>query len=132
MSSNIQVPSSKLQVPKHSVMVFGVFDGLHDGHKAFLNFVSGKGEIVVVVARDLAVRRLKNKTPKNSQEERCKMIREFMPDATVILGDEDQGSYDVVKSQKPDMIVLGFDQHRLGEDLAEKFPEMQLVWSIKL
>ena len=112
-----------------TVMVFGVFDGLHEGHKAFLNFAKEHGQLVVVVARDSVVQKLKNKTPKNSQEKRREVIREFLPDAIVVLGDEEQGSYEVIKTYKPDMIVLGFDQQVLAEDVKTKYPNIAFIAS---
>ena len=103
-------------------MVFGVFDGLHEGHKYFLNSASAYGKIIVVVARDTSVKNLKHKSPKFSEHERIAAIRNFMPDTTVILGDEQPGTYEVVKTHRPAMICLGYDQQVLGDDLQAKIP----------
>lgn len=102
------------------VMVFGVFDGLHEGHRHFLNSASTFGKLIIVVARDTSVKNLKHKIPKYTQEERMAAIRNFMPAATVILGDEQPGAYEVVKTHRPAMICLGHDQVELGEDLQAK------------
>ncbi len=103
-------------------MVFGVFDGLHEGHKYFLNSAlrQSQGKLIVVVARDTSVRNLKHKSPKFSEDERMSAIRDLFPDFLVILGDEQQGSYDVVKTHRPGMICLGHDQEELGKDLQVK------------
>lgn len=43
----------KLSKKFNRVMVFGVFDGLHPGHRAFLRQARKKGDkLIVVVARD--------------------------------------------------------------------------------
>lgn len=117
-----------------TTMVFGVFDGLHDGHRYFLK---KSGATIVVIARDLVVRRLKQKTPQQSQQERLSAVQKFLPEATVVLGDEEQGSYDVIKKYKPDRIVLGHDQQELERDLRAKIadgtiPACQLVKTAKL
>lgn len=118
-----------------TVMVFGVFDTFHLGHQFFLKSalnLSKGGRFVVVVARDVVVQHLKNKTPRYGEQERIDAVQKFLPEATVVIGDERQGSYDVVKRYKPDMIVLGFDQQQLAADLKAKMPDVELVWSTQL
>ena len=51
------------------VMAFGVFDRLHPGHIAFLKQAAGMGgELIVVLARDASVLKLKNKIPHHSEQ----------------------------------------------------------------
>ena len=102
------------------VMVFGVFDGLHEGHQYLLREATKQGSLVIVVARDSVVRQLKKKMPKQNELERIDALQKFSPAAIVILGDKDQGSYDVVKTHRPAMICLGYDQLALGEDLRRR------------
>lgn len=104
-------------------MVFGVFDGLHEGHRFFLQQARKHGSLIIVVARDGAVQHLKNKTPRWDEDQRLAALRAFMPDATVILGDAQQGRYDVVKIHQPDMICLGYDQAYLADDLRRAMRE---------
>lgn len=103
-----------------TVIVFGVFDLLHDGHKEFLRQAKRYGNLIVVVARDAAVQQLKNKMPHHSERKRMEMVKQFLPEAVVVLGDEEQGSYKVVKTYQPAMICLGYDQQALGKDLLAK------------
>jgi cytidyltransferase-like protein len=43
-----------------TVMVFGTFDGIHDGHRYFLNEAKKFGDkLVVAVAKDTTVKTLK-------------------------------------------------------------------------
>ena len=116
------------------VMVFGVFDGLHEGHRYFLAMAREQGdELIAVVAPDEMVRLLKNKTPRHNEKERMAAVmqlsrlslyREDDPrliDVTrAVLGDRVLGAYQVIKKYKPDIICLGYDQDALGEDLEEK------------
>lgn len=112
-------------------MVFGVFDGLHVGHQFFLIEASALGEIVVVVARDRTVSELKHKKSRHDQANRMAAVQNFMPDATVVLGDAQQGKYDVIKEHHPDMICLGHDQQALGEDVQKKFPDITITYLAK-
>ena len=112
------------------VLVFGTFDGLHEGHKFFLK---KSGATIVVVARDSVAQSLKNKKPVLDEKKRTEAIKRFLPDATVVLGDTEQGSYEVIKTHRPNIIALGHDQQKLAEDLQEKIaagrmPKIQLKW----
>ncbi len=103
------------------IMVFGVFDGFHEGHRAFLREAKTHGrKLIVVVARDEQVRLLKNKTPRHSEDERLAVIARADQSARAVLGDPELGMYDVIKKYQPDTICLGYDQHALAEDLQEK------------
>ncbi len=102
-------------------MIFGVFDIIHPGHKHLIEQARYYGEhLVIVVARDRAVQLLKHKTPAWHELKRKDMLQEMYPEATVVLGDEQQGSYGVIAKHRPDMICLGYDQDTLGKDLKEK------------
>ena len=55
-------------MPKR-VLCCGTFDYLHPGHESFLNQASRLGEeLVVVVARDENVERLKDRKPDHEEE----------------------------------------------------------------
>ena len=47
------------------VVIFGVFDIVHDGHLAFIREAKSHGDILIaIVARDNIVFNIKNKLPK--------------------------------------------------------------------
>jgi len=120
MRTIIRIWQSAGTRPK-KVMVFGVFDGLHEGHHAFLRAAKTRGrELVVVVARDEVVRQLKNKTPRHNERERLAAIARADNSARAVLGDPVLGTYGVIKEHKPDIICLGYDQDALAKDLEEK------------
>lgn len=103
---------------KKCVMVFGVFDRLHEGHRDFLRQARAQGdELVAVVARDSAVRILKGKSPHENEETRRKKVSEDVHVFLAILGDETLGSYGVIAQYEPDIICLGYDQEGLKRDL---------------
>ncbi|MBI2574215.1 MAG: adenylyltransferase/cytidyltransferase family protein [Candidatus Wildermuthbacteria bacterium] len=102
---------------KKRVVVFGIFDGVHEGHRALFLRAKEKGdELVVIVGRDAMCETLKGKTPRHSQEERVRLVqREQWVDGAV-LGDMVQSSYAVLKELKPDVVCFGYDQLRLRDD----------------
>lgn len=96
------------------VMVFGVFDGLHPGHRDFLRQAHALGdELTVVLAPDAAVGELKGKMPAHGFPERATEIAKAFPRARVVSGDAITGSWDVVLRERPDVIALGYDQAAL-------------------
>lgn len=115
------------------VMVFGVFDGLHGGHRAFLRAAKKRGtELIVVIARDEVVRLLKNKTPRFSEGARGRAIRVSGLADRVVLGDEKQGTYSMISRYAPDIICLGYDQKALAADVQMRIrthalPRMHIV-----
>ena len=90
-------------------MATGTFDLLHLGHIYFLKEAKKLGDdLVVVVATDKTVRRLKHE-PVNPEEIRLNLIKELKIVDEAYLGHEDD-IYEIVEEIKPDIIALGFDQ----------------------
>lgn len=91
------------------VMATGTFDLLHMGHIYYLKEAEKLGDkLVVVVATDKTVRRLKHE-PVNPEEVRLNLIKELKVVDEAYLGHEDD-IYEIVEEIKPDIIALGFDQ----------------------
>ncbi len=103
--------------PKTGI-TFGVFDGLHEGHKHFLADAASRCEaLTVVVAQDEAVRRIKGKLPKRTLAERMEALQAFNPALSVVPGDEKEGEWGILKRHAPDMVFLGYDQKALAAEL---------------
>ena len=100
------------------ILIFGVFDGVHDGHLSFISEAKSHGDqLVAVVARDVVVEKLKGKLPKHNEVERIKELLEVPDVDLVLLGDPETGTYNVLKEVKPDIVFLGYDQNLLCDDL---------------
>ena len=100
-------------------MVFGVFDGLHEGHRHFLSEAAKRcGELVVVVARDETSAALKGRVPREALGERLARLRAWNPSLVAVWGDKALGDWAVVGEYAPDIIFLGHDQRALGAALA--------------
>lgn len=92
------------------VLVFGTFDGIHEGHRNFFHQAQECGDYLgVVVARDETVRQIKGRLPKYDEQRRVLAVaRENMIDDAVLGSTGDK--YEVIRVQKPDVICLGYDQ----------------------
>lgn len=101
------------------VMATGVFDLLHPGHLHYLTEARKLGdELVVVVARDVTVRKLKRE-PIVGEETRRKMVEALKPVDKAILGST-KDMFDTVELVKPDVIALGFNQRWDESDIEKK------------
>ncbi|HAQ03156.1 TPA: FAD synthase [Candidatus Nomurabacteria bacterium] len=102
------------------ILIFGVFDGVHDGHLSFINEAKEQGgHLIAIVARDSMVEKLKGKKPMNNEVERIRNLLEIHEVDRVLLGDLDIGTYNILKEVAPDVVFLGYDQEALYENLNE-------------
>lgn len=109
-------------------MVYGVFDGFHPGHQHFLQeALKHCDKLIVVVAHPDIVKALKDRTPYCSSEERLASIRAFDERLEVILGDESIGRWTALNTYRPDIVLLGYDQERLGTELEKLHVRTRLI-----
>jgi FAD synthetase len=96
------------------VMVGGVFSVLHPGHLYFLRKAKSLGdELVVVLASDRTVTESKGRLFIKAEERKENLEKKGI--ANKVLIGEYKGVYDIVKKEKPDIIVLGYDQE-MGDE----------------
>jgi FAD synthetase len=101
-----------------TVVIFGIFDGVHEGHRNFFAQAREFGdELVVIVGRDKIAEQWKNKTPRYSEHERLKLVQAEPLIDRAVLGDTELSMYSVLVRCKPDSICLGYDQTALEADL---------------
>jgi len=92
------------------VLVAGTFDFLHPGHIDFFAQAKRHGnELVVVVSRDSNALMIKGKKPYFSQKERLGLVSSVGIVDKAVLGDA-QDFFAAVRRERPDAIVLGYDQ----------------------
>ena len=102
------------------ILIFGVFDGIHEGHMSFIREAKEQGDhLVAIVGRDSMIENLKGKLPKYNEVERIKALLEIPEIDLVLLGDRDIGTYNVLKEVKPDVVFLGYDQNALHDNLKD-------------
>lgn len=107
-----------------AVVVFGVFDLFHPGHRYFLDQARSHGDpLIVVVTRDSIVSRLKNRLPIDDEMTRLEHIKQYPGVDTALLGDGELGVYSVLHEYRPTTICLGHDQTFLRQDLEERMKQ---------
>jgi FAD synthetase len=108
------------------IMVFGTFDGLHKGHIDFLqqakNFIKNSF-LIVSIARDKNVLRIKGKYPDKNEQERMILVKKCkLVDQVVLSGIKSHLPH--IAKMNPDIIALGYDQKayikNLKKDLKNK------------
>lgn len=109
------------------VLCCGTFDHLHPGHLSFLQQAAALGtELVVVVARDENVKRLKGRYPDHGEEERRSRVAALQLASQVRLGYPGGDFLKIVAEIQPDIIALGYDQ-KAPPGLQEAFPRSQII-----
>ncbi len=109
-----------------TVMAFGCFDILHSGHITYLEEAKKLGgKLIVVVARDHAIRKGKNREPVFYERSRLHLVGSLKLVDQAILGDK-KDYFRLIKKLKPDVIALGFDQKPGAKELAKKLLAMGL------
>lgn len=115
------------------VMVFGVFDGLHEGHRAMLKEAKTYGDyLIAAVAQNHIVQHLKGHLPKIDIGERIAHLEAEDGIDEVVIGDAELGTWEVVKKYKPDVIALGYDQQLLKENLERNMNKLDYTPEIKI
>jgi len=108
------------------VMTFGTFDIYHKGHESYLRQAKKLGEyLIVVLARDKNVLRIKKQETRNKEQKRKKILEESGLADEVVLGDL-KNRYAVIEKYRPGVIALGYDQKVDLVELKEKIKEFEI------
>ena len=94
------------------IMVFGTFDIIHEGHEDFFRqarSLAHEPYLIVSVARDRVVKRIKGTLPRNTEGQRVAALRKHPLVDEAVIGDSD-GYIPHILSAQPDIIALGYDQ----------------------
>jgi FAD synthetase len=105
------------------VLASGVFDLLHLGHVKFLEEAKKAGgknaQLTVIIARDSTVEQTKGNKPIMPENQRRALVESLKVVDEAVLGLEDFDIGNVVKTVKPDVIVLGYDQEEMEQRVKE-------------
>ena len=95
------------------VLAFGSFDMLHPGHIYYLKSASRYGNLVVVVARNSSITRLKGRRPLFDEKSRLRMVSALGFVHKAVLGSRMKRWNDIYKillRYRPGVIAIGYDQ----------------------
>jgi len=113
-------------------MVFGTFDGLHSGHLNFFKQarkLSSKPFLIVSVARDNNVFRIKGKRPLLNEKNRLILVRKHkLVDKAVLAGIKNHFPH--IIRENPAIIALGYDQKAYVKNLKKDLKNKGLVVKI--
>jgi FAD synthetase len=106
--SNLEAASEETK----RIMIFGTFDIVHKGHEHFFKQARALAKnpfLIVSIARDANVKRIKGRAPRRTQSQRASVVKASeLVDKVVIGGAKDHIPH-IIK-QRPDIIALGYDQ----------------------
>lgn len=103
------------------VLASGVFDLIHLGHVRFLEEAKRAGgpnaRLVVVVARDSTVEKMKGKKSIVSEDQRRALVESLRVVDEAVLGYESLEIGEIIAQLKPDVIALGYDQADMDQQV---------------
>lgn len=110
-----------------TVMIFGTFDLIHAGHLHLLRQAKKLGDrLVVIVARDETVKRVKGEAPFHPERMRREILRHLDLVDEAVLGDK-KDVYKIVRQRRPEIIALGYDQRVFVAELKTRLKD----WGLK-
>ena len=113
-----------------TVLASGAFDLLHYGHVYYLTEAKKTGgensRLVVIVAKDRTVERLKGSKPIIPEDQRRAVVESLKVVDEAILGYEDMDMLMVIEKVKPDVIALGYDEEKIEKQLRKLIEENRL------
>lgn len=119
-------------------MVFGVFDGIHEGHRDMFKEAKSCGDyLIAVLPQDHIVKHLKGHLPAINFKERMAHLQEEDFVDEVVAGDSELGTWGVIKKHRPEVIAVGYDQTALKQSLEVNFskigyrPEIKVMQSFE-
>ena len=110
------------------ILTLGTFDLFHAGHDHLLWRASGFGELIVGVNSDEFVKQYKGRYPVQHQLDRIDNVYKHPAVSDAFLNDGP--GIDLIREQKPELLVIGSDWHdkylpQIGVTAEELFAELR-------
>jgi FAD synthetase len=110
------------------VVCAGTFDHLHPGHIHFLSEAKTVGsELIVIVARDENVRKIKGITPDHDEQTRKRNVEMTGIPDRVVLGNQEGDLLHILHELSPDIVALGYDQRIQEETIKKQLPGCTVI-----
>ncbi|MDE2399959.1 MAG: adenylyltransferase/cytidyltransferase family protein [Patescibacteria group bacterium] len=119
-------------VSRVKIMVFGTFDGLHEGHLNFLKQAKKLDQasfLIVSIARDKNVLKIKGKYPTLNEKKRMILLKKCpLVDKVILSGVKNHIPH--ILKEKPNIIALGYDQRAYVQNLKKDLKNKGLIVKI--
>lgn len=112
--------------PRPTVIVGGAFEILHPGHLHLLKQAREMGRVIVIVARDSTIQKLKGRPSIIPEQQRLEVVRSIRYVDEAYLGSEPLDVEGVLLRFKPDVILLGPDQDYMETLVKEAVSRLNL------
>ncbi len=110
------------------VVCAGTFDHLHPGHMHFLRQAKALGsELIVIVARDSNVLRIKGINPDHNEHRRRSSVQQTGVPDRVVLGNPEGDIFSILLELLPDIVALGYDQRVDEGEIRKRLPGCTVV-----
>lgn len=110
-----------------TVLTFGTFDGLHDGHRAMLSQAKKLGDkLIVAVPKSENVEEMKGTVPQHSEQIRKLLVQAENIADQIVESDKEINSWNILKAIKPDIVAIGYDQIEMEKSLRKFIKENSL------
>jgi len=118
-----------------TVLTSGAFDLIHYGHIRLLEEAKRLGgqdaRLVVIVARDETIRRLKGRPPVIPEDQRRAVVEALRVVDEALLGYEDLDMATVIDLVQPEIIAVGYDQDNIAALALKVIEERGLKIQVK-
>ena len=114
-------------------MIFGTFDGLHPGHLNFFKQARNLAKfpfLVVSVARNKNIFKIKGKFPVKNEKARMKLLKKNSLVDKVVFGGVENHLAHIIK-ERPEVIALGYDQRAYVKNLKRDLKNKGLLVKVK-
>ena len=108
------------------IVVAGTFDVLHPGHVHLISEAAKIGDVVVVVARDRNVQRVKGHPAVVPEAQRRFMVEALKGVTKAVLGSEDTDLLRIIEQLNPDILLLGPNQQASIDDMQRELQHRKL------
>jgi FAD synthetase len=116
---------------RKQVVVAGTFDILHPGHVFLISEAAKLGDVVVVVARDKNVVRVKGHPAIVPERQRRFMVEAVKGVAKAVLGSESADLYRIIEQLEPDILLLGPNQQVSTEKVQKELQQRKLKTKVQ-
>jgi len=108
-------------------MVFGTFDGILEQHLKLFESAREKGDyLIVVIARDENVKKIRGEWPQLSEGKRQKLVQRQKDVSRAVLGYK-RNKLKIIKELRPDIVCLDYAQKIDLNELKEGLSDMKVV-----